>query len=140
MEECRHHQNGKTCGSDNTEVSNQVAGVNRSCSNPKCNHYHEIILSTQKTTKETNDDSQFTGCVRNPTEGEGKKLLGLMAASALDQCMNGHFYTIGGNIRRHGKGGAIGSDLIGELARVYMLQWNQRFLERCKSLGIHLDI
>ena len=74
------------------------------------------------------------------TLNECKKLLGLMAASAIDQCMGGHFYTIGGNIRRQQEGGEIGSDLTGELARIYMLQCDQRFLDRCKNLGILLDM
>ena len=61
-------------------------------------------------------------------------MLGLMAASAVEFCMGEHFYTIGGDIRRQEEGGAIGSDLTGELARVYMLQWDQKFLVKVRIM------
>ena len=63
-----------------------------------------------------------------------------MAASAVNLCMSGHFYTIGGDIRRQEEGGAIGSDLTGELARVDMLQWDQRFQNKVRKLGFQLDM
>ena len=54
--------------------------------------------------------------------------------------MANHFYTIGDVIRRQTEGGSIGSDLTGEAARLYMLQWDKMFLEMLKKEGIRLDL
>ena len=54
--------------------------------------------------------------------------------------MDNHFYMVGGDIRRQTKGGAIGSDLTGETALLYMLTWDKRFISKLKKLGIALDM
>ena len=54
--------------------------------------------------------------------------------------MSNHFYTIGGEIRVQEDGGSIGSDLTGEVARNYMLLWDQKLLQKCKKLGIMFDL
>ena len=63
-----------------------------------------------------------------------------MAASSVEICMYNHFYTIGGVIRKQKEGGSIGSDLTGEEARLYMIQWDDKLLSRCKELGLHIDL
>ena len=55
-------------------------------------------------------------------------------------CMSHHYYTIGGNIHRQTEGGAIGSDLTGEEARLYMLLWDNKLVGKCKDLGILMDL
>ena len=59
-----------------------------------------------------------------------------MAATTVDLCMRNHFYTIGGHIRVQSEGGAIGLDLTGEVTRLYMLQWDEKFIKLLKILGI----
>ena len=63
-----------------------------------------------------------------------------MAASAVGVVMENHFYTIGGDIRRQEEGGSIGSDLTGEVARLYMLEWDQVYIHLLRKLGISLDL
>ena len=77
---------------------------------------------------------------RNPTENEKRSLIGLLAASAVEVVMKNHFYTIGDEIRRQTEGGSIGSDLTGEAARLYMLQWDKAFLDILKITGLKLDL
>ena len=67
-------------------------------------------------------------------------MIGMIAATATTQCMSNHFYTIGGEIRVQEDGGSIGSDLTGEVARNFMLLWDQKLLHKCKMLGILFDL
>ena len=54
--------------------------------------------------------------------------------------MKNNFYTIGDVIRRQEEGGSIGSDLTGEAARLYMLQWDRTFLDILKVACIKIDL
>ena len=97
-------------------------------------------MHPQKTSKQTGGTSQFESVLRQPTESETKVLIGLMAGTAIEVVMANHFYTIGDNIRRQEEGGSIGSDLTGEAARLYMLQWDQQYLNMIKNMGLSLDM
>ena len=65
--------------------------------------------------------SQFYPTKRLPSKSEVTKIIGLMIADCIDTCMDNHYYTIGGHIRKQTQGGSIGSDLTGESARIYMM-------------------
>ena len=64
-----------------------------------------------------------------------KALIGMM-----EVCMSNHMYTIGGDIRIQGDGGSIGSDLTGEVTRIYMIQWEEELKKRCKKAGVSLEL
>ena len=86
--------------------------------------------------KATNGETQFLPVLRQPDKGEIKKLIGLAISVASSVCMDNHYYTIDGLIRRQKEGGAIGSELTGENSRVYMSCWDRRFINKLKKLGI----
>ena len=67
-------------------------------------------------------------------------MIGLLAASSVETVMGNHYYTIGGTIRKQEEGGAIGSDMTGEVTRDYMILWDEKLIELCKTLGITLDL
>ena len=67
-------------------------------------------------------------------------LLGMMTAHTVETCMSNHYYTIGGDIRQQSEGGSIGSDLTGEVTRIYMLQWEENFRKKCRKAGINWDL
>ena len=90
--------------------------------------------------RRTNGDSQFYPARDYPTSTEITKMIGLLVENCIATCMDSHFYTIGGGIRRQAKGGSIGSDLTGESARCYMMIWDDRFTKKVKNLGIHLHL
>ena len=46
----------------------------------------------------------------------------------------------GGNIYVQNDGGAIGSDLTGEIARLVMAVWDTKFLKILKNTGIYIDM
>ena len=107
---------------------------------PKSKTTMRSYISPRNRAKETDGDSQFEGPKGNPNPLEKKKLIGVMAASVVDICMSNHYYTIGREIRRQKEGGAIGSDLTGEEARIYMLLWDSKLMERCKQMGIFVAL
>ena len=71
---------------------------------PKSKTTLKSFVSPRDRARETDGDSQFNGSVREPTPEEKKKLIGLMAASAVEVCMANHYYTIGGDIRIQSQG------------------------------------
>ena len=108
---------------------------------PKGTTTFRSFLDPKGTARDTHGDSQFKpGNLRNPTNKEKKILIGMMVARTVEVCMSNHMYTIGGDIRIQGDGGSIGSDLTGEVTRIYMIQWEEELKKRCKKAGVSLDL
>ena len=74
--------------------------------------------------------------VREVNKEDRRKLLSLGVKKAVHIVLSNHFYTFGSVIRKQSKGGSIGSELTGEIARLYMLRWDQKFLAKLRRLGI----
>lgn len=51
-----------------------------------------------------------------------------------------HYFTIKDQIYKQRDGCEIGLNLTVELASIYMLLWVEKFLEKCKTLGIKVDL
>ena len=67
---------------------------------PKGTTTFRSFSNPRKNAKETDGDSQFREAVRLPTKDEVVKLIGIMTAVTVEQCMSQHFYMIGGDIQR----------------------------------------
>ena len=65
-----------------------------------------------------------------------KTLLGIALANLVHTAMDNHFFTVGNKFYKQKDGGAIGSDLTGEVARIVMLLWDEAFLTKLHRLGI----
>ena len=52
------------------------------------------------------------------------------------KCFENHYYKFGNKVYKQSKGGSIGTELTGEVAKLYMLRWDQKFLRKLKQLGI----
>ena len=52
--------------------------------------------------------------------------------------MKNHVYKFDGTVRKQAKGGAIGLQLTGVLAQIFMVWWDREFKARVKRLGIPL--
>ena len=115
-------------------------GLSEVVPRPKPRTTFRSFVNPTKKSKQTNGDSQFFRVVRHPTEKEIVRLIGMIAANATTTCMSNHFFTIGGEIRIQEDGGSIGSDLTGEVARDYMLLWDEKLLQKCKTLGFLFDL
>ena len=108
--------------------------------NPKSRTTFNSFINPRKNSKISNGENQFDAPVRLPTVEETKRLIGLLTANATTLCMENHYYTIGGSIRKQADGGSIGSDLTGETARVYMIQWDKKLEDKCKEMGLKFDM
>ena len=63
-----------------------------------------------------------------------------MMSAGVRTVMERHYYTIGSQIRGQTDGGCIGSNQKGEMSSVYMLDWDELFMKKCKTAGIDLDL
>ena len=55
-------------------------------------------------------------------------------------CMKSHLYQFKGKVRLQKNGGPTGLDLTGELADLFMLWWDQEFLDILEKLSIETDV
>lgn len=88
--------------------------------------------------KETNGDNQFNTVEREPTNDEMKNLIAMALEVTVIECMEKHFYKIGGKMYQQSSGGSIGSALTGETSRIHMLRWDRIFVNKIQKLGIKL--
>ena len=89
------------------------------------------------TSKDTNEDI-FVKPARAPNDKEKKKMLAKTVEIMIVASMENHVYQFGNVLRRQKSGGPIGLALTGEIADCYMINWDKKFLEKLKSLGINL--
>ena len=85
-----------------------------------------------------NKDKQFRPGSSNliPDQSTRNKILGLAIGEMVHQCMDNHYFKFGEHVYRQRDGGAIGSDLTGEIARLFMLLWDRIFLKKIEACGI----
>jgi hypothetical protein len=107
---------------------------------PKARTTFRSFANPKGNSKRSEGSNQFEAAAREPTGEQVKKLLGMAVGTAIEECMDRHFYKIGGKIYRQRKGGSIGSSLTGETARVFMLEWDKLFLKKVDEMGIKLDL
>ena len=65
-----------------------------------------------------------------------KIILGIALAEMVKVAMGNHFFLVGDRIFRQKDGGAISSDLTGEVARIVMLLWDEMFISKLHGLDI----
>ena len=73
---------------------------------------------------------------REPNELEKRLMLKESLKIALETLMTNHTYKFDEVIRKQKEGGAIGSDLTGEMARIFMCWWDRKIIEKMNHLGI----
>ena len=73
-----------------------------------------------------------------------KNKLKLMICKALEigikKVMNAHVYKFDGRIMRQKKGGAIGLEMTGELAGVFMMWWDRMMKEKLREDGVNVKL
>ena len=73
---------------------------------------------------------------REPSEEEKRMMMKESLKIALELIMNNHTYKFEDVIRRQKEGGAIGIDLTGEMARIFMCWWDRQIIEKLNKVGI----
>ena len=71
---------------------------------------------------------------RAPTEHERRKMLGKMLEIAIIFCMEHHFYTLGGQVKRQLSGVGTGLRCSEALGRAYGLDWDKRLFLKLENL------
>ena len=66
--------------------------------------------------------------------------MGIAIGILVRTVMTHHYYQIDNKVFKQLEGGSIGSDLIGEVARIFMLLWDQEFLNKLSALGIDKEM
>ena len=77
---------------------------------------------------------------RKPGCRQVKKMLGIAIKHMVKLVMKNHFYMVGNEIRRQGKGGAIGNRLTGEMCRNFGKWWDSEMLSKLKRLKIENEM
>ena len=70
------------------------------------------------------------------TNEEERKLLTIALKIAISAILKNHIYKFDEKLYRQTSGGAIGLELTGEIAKVYMAWWDKQFLKKLDELGI----
>ena len=89
----------------------------------------EVTGRTEKNKK----DSLFVKPKRKPTQAEVKIMMAEALKVLIQEAMSNHIYTWDKTIRKQSEGGAIGSDLTGELGVFIMLVWASLFIDKVKT-------
>ena len=77
---------------------------------------------------------------RKPKDEERSRMVGKMVEIMIIAGMENHVYKFNNVIRKQSQGGPIGLALTGEVADCYMVDWDQKFLLKMKSVGLNLII
>ena len=97
-------------------------------------------VNPRDTARETEGDSQFEPREREPTARDIRVMIALAVATSVVTCMGNHYYSFGGNIMKQTDGVSIGSNLMGEVSRNVMADWDLTFLSILKRLGLLIDM
>ena len=52
------------------------------------------------------------------------------------ECQGNHYYKFDNKIFQQSKGGSIGTEITGELSKIYMNSWDKKLLDKLQGLGI----
>ena len=115
------------------------------------NNAHKRSARENKTVKgnDTGDDatvdedkkSQTPNIIppkRLPNKTEERKMLGKVIQIMALVGMENHVYKFGNIIRNQKSGGPIGLALTGDIADCYLIEWDKKFIQKTKLLGIDL--
>ena len=73
---------------------------------------------------------------REPNETEKRQMLKESLKIALEMIMKNHTYKFEDVIRKQKEGGAIGIDLTGKMARIFMCWWDRQILDKLAKIGV----
>jgi hypothetical protein len=107
---------------------------------PKGTTTFNSFANPRGNTRKVKGVNQFYKTREEASKAQEKMMIGMVVDEAVKECMENHYYRIGGKIYRQSKGGSIGSTLTGETSRVYMLKWDKLFLRKLKKLKIKVDL
>ena len=73
---------------------------------------------------------------KESTDLQKNRMFALMMSKAVEVSMKNHMYRFDGNVYKQEDGGPIGDELSQAVARIVMMWWDEKFLERCSKLDV----
>ena len=123
-EDLKRDENVNSFGIENTlDISKEKDGGN-------------VTFVNDDDTRKRAHKEKYNQPVRKPTKVEERKMLGKAIEIMIKTGMKNHVYKFHNKIRIQKKGGPIGLALTGEVADCWMLNWDKKFLDKLKSVGI----
>ena len=133
---------GKT--THKTQVSNddnikQIDGEVGNRNNTENYDLHDTHAHDDNHPKESHK-TKFYSPIRKPTKIEERRMVGKAVEILIISCMKNHVYKFNNKIRIQSEGGPIGLGLTGEIGDCFMIKWDKKFLQKCKSIGINITM
>ena len=100
----------------------------------------EEITQSQKKRVGSNEERTTQKWLRGqlPTQKQAARMMAQMIADAVNVAMSNHMYRFDGKIYLQTDGGPIGDELAQAVARIVMIWWDRKFLEKCVTLEIDI--
>lgn len=98
----------------------------------------EVRQKLHEPTRE--EDSLFTKPLRSPNKHEERVIMAKCLELMIIASMTNHTYLFNDTVRLQTKGGAIGLEVTQALARLYMLWWDQKFLDVANRAGFEIQM
>ena len=77
---------------------------------------------------------------KQPGEKKIKQMICKALTIGIKKVMEAHVYKFDGQVRKQVSGGAIGLEMTGELAGVFMMWWDKKMQERLKCEGVQIEM
>jgi hypothetical protein len=84
--------------------------------------------------------SKFEKPKRRPSSVEIRKMIGIVMEILVRKIMENHLYSFNGKIMEQKEGGPIGLELTGALARLVMMWWERKMMEKMRRLKIVIEL
>ena len=84
------------------------------------------------------DKWSWVGKRKEPSSIQKKKMVAKTLQIAVRTVLSNHIYQVDGNVFKQQKGGPIGLEITGVLARIVMLWWDRELLKKMKQLKVEV--
>ena len=88
--------------------------------------------------KKAHKEKEIVPPVKEPNDIQKRRMLGQTMQIMMLAGMENHIYRFGNEIKKQKEGGPIGLSLTGEIADCYLIQRDNKFLEKLNSAGVNL--
>ena len=76
--------------------------------------------------------------MKEPNEEQVKQMMKESLRIALELILTKHVYIFNNEVKKQERGGPIGLDITGEVAKIFMCWWDDRFKEKLRNIGIEV--
>ena len=115
----------------------EIIGIENCCPKRRSNRgLKPTITASGIKTKKSERYGPWNFPVEKPTKQQIKLMLMEAIKVGLEVVLNNHIYTYDGVNRKQNSGGAIGLQLTGVIANIFMTWWDRQLVRRINGLGI----